>query len=390
MIKNAQILCCEVIVIDIRKFLTELGKLLTFMYEEDRVTALSMFEEMFRTANDPVALLQMLGSPTKQAVAIARVYNAKEHKLAVTSQEGAGEAAVSTSELPPFVAAINSIKEEAIRKNILDGGISPEEEAFFADVPEETSFLFGEEDPLPAPAEEPPQEDPFSILQDFTLDLPDEAAAFMASAARLDASGSKAEKEPALPEDDFIFPEDEFRFDLGPVPEKQRSDATEIDAAMAAFRRRDDAPQPPLPVEEGQTRLPEFDVMPEDNDRPWKKQPEKKTDSSVVSIPRMILYLLIAVPITALGVLILLIPAVICLALAVICGMTAFQVIAAAFGNFAVFADIMVVLGAALAFVALTLLFFWLFIWFIAGAIAGLINASIRLGGKICYREDKV
>ena len=103
----------------------------------------------------------------------------------------------------------------------------------------------------------------------------------------------------------------------------------------------------------------------------------------------MILYLLIAVPVTALGVLILLIPAVICLALSVVCGMTAFQVIAAAFGNFAVFADIMVVLGAALAFVALTLLFFWLFIWFIAGAIAGLINVSIRLGGKICYREDK-
>ena len=63
MAENVQLCCCEVIVIDIRKFLTELGKLLTFMYEEDRVTALSMFEEMFRTANDPVALLQMLGSP---------------------------------------------------------------------------------------------------------------------------------------------------------------------------------------------------------------------------------------------------------------------------------------------------------------------------------------
>ena len=389
MTENVQLCCCEVIVIDIRKFLTELGKLLTFMYEEDRVTALSMFEEMFRTANDPVALLQMLGSPTKQAVAIARVYNAKEHKLAVTSQEGAGEAAVATSELPPFVAAINSIKEEAILKNILDGGISPEEEAFFADVPQDDTFLFGEEDSLPAPAEESAPADPFAILQDFTLDLPDEAADFIASAARLDATGSDAEKEPELPEEEFSFQEDEFQFDLGPVPEKQRSDASDINEAMAAFRRRKAEPQPVLSEEKEQTRLPEFDDLPAENDHPWKKQPEKKADSSVVSIPRMILYLLIAVPVTALGVLILLIPAVICLALSVVCGMTAFQVIAAAFGNFAVFADIMVVLGAALAFVALTLLFFWLFIWFIAGAIAGLINVSIRLGGKICYREDK-
>ena len=370
--------------IDAHKFLTELGKLLTFMYEEDRQTALSMFEEMFRTANDPVALLQMLGSPTKQAVSIARAYNAKEHKLAVTSQEGAGEADVATSELPPFVAAIYNIRDEAIFKNILSAGVSPEEEALFAEVPQEDEpFLFAEADSLPVSESSPA--DPFSALQDFTLDLPEEAAAFMASAAGLDApEGSQPAK------DDIPSPEDDFQFDLGPVPEPERSDSTAIDEALATFRRREDEPLLKTPDESEQTKLPGFDVPPAENDHPWKKQPEKNPDTSVVSIPRMILYILIAVPITALGVLILLIPAVFFLGLSVACGLIGFNVIAAAFGNFAVFADIMVVLGIALAFVALTLLFFWLFIWFIAGSIASLINVSIRLGGKFCYREENV
>lgn len=378
------------ILIDVRKFITELGKLLSFMYEEDRNTALSLYEEMFRSASDPSALLQMLGSPTKQAVAIARVYNAKERKLAVTSQEGAGEAAVATSECPPFVAAINSIKDEAILRNILSAGISPEEEAFFTEDPLDDSFLFAEDEPLPAQESAPA--DPFAALQDFTKDLPAEAAAFMAStgytAPQEDAPS--AELDLSFPEEDFPSSEEDFHFDLGPVPEKPRTDPSDIDEALATFRRRDDEPMIKTPAAENtQTKLPEFDAPPAKDDTPWKKQPEKNKDSSVVSIPKMILYILIAVPLTALGVLILLIPAVLFLALAVACGLAGFNIIAAAFGNFAVFADIMVVIGVALAFVALTLLFFWLFIWFIAGAIASLINVSIRLGGKFCYREEK-
>ena len=49
----------------------------------------------------------------------------------------------------------------------------------------------------------------------------------------------------------------------------------------------------------------------------------------------------------------------------------------------------MVVLGAALVFASLALFFFFVFLWFIVGAIAGLINAAIRLGGKICFKEGK-
>ena len=58
-----------------------------------------------------------------------------------------------------------------------------------------------------------------------------------------------------------------------------------------------------------------------------------------------------------------------------------------AFGSFAIFADILVVMGTGLILLALGLLFFWLFVWFIGGAIAGFINGVIKLGDKFSSRE---
>ena len=65
-------------------------------------------------------------------------------------------------------------------------------------------------------------------------------------------------------------------------------------------------------------------------------------------------------------------------------------VLTAAFGGFAIFADLMVILGLAIVLLALGLLFTWLFIWFIGGAIVGLIRGLCHLGGKWCYKEVSV
>ena len=56
----------EVTHINKQKFLAELGKLLTFMYDEDRQTALAMYGRMFDNARDEQALIQFLISPTRQ------------------------------------------------------------------------------------------------------------------------------------------------------------------------------------------------------------------------------------------------------------------------------------------------------------------------------------
>ena len=69
-----------------QKFLAELAKLLSFMYEEDRRYALDMYERMFNIAGeDEQWLIQNLMSPTRQAVIIARSYDAKERSLTVSA-----------------------------------------------------------------------------------------------------------------------------------------------------------------------------------------------------------------------------------------------------------------------------------------------------------------
>ena len=96
-----------------QKFLAELAKLLTFMYEEDRRYALEMYERMFDIAEDNEQwLLQNLMSPTRQAVIIARSYDAKERKLSVEAEWREDEEEDPGSETPPFVLAINKIFDD--------------------------------------------------------------------------------------------------------------------------------------------------------------------------------------------------------------------------------------------------------------------------------------
>ena len=96
-----------------QKFLAELAKLLTFMYEEDRRYALDMYERMFDIAEgNEQWLIQNLMSPTRQAVIIARSYDAKERKLSVSAEWKEAEDEDQSGETPPFVLAINKIFDD--------------------------------------------------------------------------------------------------------------------------------------------------------------------------------------------------------------------------------------------------------------------------------------
>ena len=427
---------CEVIEINKRKFLTELGKLLTFMYEEDRLRALAMYERMFDGA-DETAVLQYLGSPTKQAVMVARAYNAKERKLAVTSQIGENDADVSQDEDPEFFRVIQDIREEAIQRGIMPD-ISDEQSSVFDDETDEADTaeaLFEEDSSIEAdnlteeitPDETPlPESDPvpvaekdehasaepvFEDLTDFEIDLPDEVTAFMAeseiysepvqqaenterseepAAAGSEEAASDADESAAVTEAGEE-PQEPYNYmlDLGPIPEEPRVDATEIDEYMAAFREKDENKEPVQPSPE-QTTLFEPETQAVEKALPWKDDSEEENRSSGrLVVPIMILYLLVAVPLTTIAVLVLLVPTLIFLGLAAASGIAAFRIAMLAFNSFAVFADIIVVLGAALLLTALTIFFFWIFIWFIGGGIAGAINLAIQIGSKVCYKEGK-
>ena len=391
------------IIINRRKYLAELGKLLTFMYEEDRQEALALYEQLFDEANDETELIRFLGSPTKQAVAVAHAYNAANRNLGVTSQKGAEFADVSGEETPPFVQAINQLFKDAEELGILNGSeeavpedlfeedesVSAEEEN--EEIPESENDEEAPEEPAPVSAENPDEDSSLTELpaeaQEFITSVSTEEE-LQALFAPPEDSADEGEDEAGQEEASEDTPAENFVMDLGPVPEPERSDPDQINEVMAAFREKDEA-EPAEPAEAEQTTLSEFDSLSIEEATPWRKSSYEDTGSGKANVPIMICYLIASVPLTALGVLLLLIPALLFFALSVACGIFAFYTASSAFGNFAVFADIMVVLGAALVFASLALFFFWIFLWFIISAIAGLINFAIRLGGKICFMEGK-
>ena len=101
----------------------------------------------------------------------------------------------------------------------------------------------------------------------------------------------------------------------------------------------------------------------------------------------LFLYILLAIPLTICAIAVLLVPALLFLALSVaviICGVV---LVSTAFKGFAVFADIMVVLGLSMVLFALGLLFLWTAIWFVGGAIVGVVHGVAVLCEKWCYKE---
>ena len=113
----------EVKAINKQKFLAELGRLLTFMYEEDRQSALAMYSKMFDDVAEEQLLLQFLVSPTRQAVVLARAYDAKERKLQVHTQSRDDDASYDNTpegELPPFILAIDDLQQEAAAQGIFE------------------------------------------------------------------------------------------------------------------------------------------------------------------------------------------------------------------------------------------------------------------------------
>ena len=148
----------EVELINKQKFLAELSKLLTFMYEEDRQEALAMYSSMFDEAEDEQRLIQLLMSPTRQAVIVARAYDAKDRKLQVTSQsrEGSG---LNDGETPDFAVAIEKVRKEAEERDILRAGVSDDQLSFFEEEkPVAAEVVAESEVPAAEEAKEPGEE----------------------------------------------------------------------------------------------------------------------------------------------------------------------------------------------------------------------------------------
>ena len=410
----------EVTDINKQKFLAELGKLLTFMYDEDRQAALAMYSKMFDNTRDEQSLLQFLVSPTRQAVVIARAYNARERKLQVSSQSREGRPEDGEGS-PDYMRAIEELESEAINRKIITPEVSADQFSLFEDgvhpleqedsgtydeaaqdtAPEDAASAAGEPDesaaaelPQPAKAEAVAIEDEDGQPEAAPAEEPESAAD--GEEAAESAEAPEAGGEPAVKAEGEAVPVEEDDVDAFLSDFSIKNDELEAPAAAPAGKK-DERRETAKPAERKGEKVvpvkpaddPEFGFGPAYRAKPAEAQDAQAVDMTVrkPKVALLILYIIIAVPLIALCVALLLIPTLAFLALAAAAVVLGCVTLTSAFGAFSIFADVMVVLGCSMVTLALGLLFMWIFVWFIGGAIAGLINAIIKLGGKWCYKE---
>lgn len=373
----------EVTDINKQKFLAELGKLLTFMYDEDRQDALAMYARMFDAAPDEQTLIQFLVSPTRQAVVIARAYNARERKLQVntTARDGRYDEEEGT---PDYVRAISALEDEALSRKIIMPEVPENQFTLFADGIHPVEPGADEEDgtaneaPVPA-VDETAAPAPAPEDAEEKAEEPEETETVTVEAESVELEGEVDDVDAFL--SDFSIAGDEL---------------SEADSADADEQPTEQTPVRVMPDASGKEPEFVFDAV-DDLPRQTPPRPKKPAASSSAPavelterraiVPLLILYIIIAIPVVALCVLILLVPTLFFLAMSVGAVVLGCMALSSAFGAFTIFADVMVVLGAALVVLALGLLFLWIFVWFVGGAIAGLINEIIKLGGKWCFKE---
>ncbi len=354
------------------------------MYEEDRQTALAMYNQLFDEVDDEQGLLQLLVSPTRQAVVIARSYNAKERKLQVHAQSREESDTASDGAAPEFMGVIESIREEALSRQapktaeVSADQFSMFEDDFFAPTPETPA--------APAEAEpEAPTEEAAAPVTEAEVEAPAEASP--AEAAETEAEAAEAEAPaPAASVDevdafiaDFSIPADQQEFAPEAGEQTAPAEAAEPAAEEAeAPAESDEDDSAPIAIEE------------EDDDE-YDDEYYDDEEYEPVRKPRvflLILYILLAVPVGLLGILLLIVPTLLFLVLAGLIITGGVMAVTSAFGSgIAVFADIMVIIGMAFILLALGLLALWIAVWLVGGVMVGLVRGLIHLGGKWCYKE---
>lgn len=444
-----------------QKFLAELSKLLTFMYEEDRQRALSMYERMFDITEDEQGLIQHLMSPTRQAVIIARAYDAKERKLSVSSQLRGDTDETEESELPKFVLAINKIfddlfpdsAEDALEEDqvsFFDLGLAQKED-FTAPkpaVPAGAVLLSDTQkfrlDPQNAEAGEPAEADtevsdepadadlfPADEPTPVEPDSADETHDFLAGGASIDELITAWKKdleadmsaETDAPADDAAadvpvaaeeLPAQEAEEDVNseelpdspeeeaPAPEEAPGEeaAAEAadDSADADGEGSDHSDYPVVFSSSPETEAAEEADITGEADAAEETPPDseapvpagsRKTAAAVqeASVPKTVLFLLIAIPVALALLALLLIPTLLFVGVSaglIILGAT---LAVSAFSGFSVLADLLLLIGAALVTLALGLLFLWLTVWTIGGGMGGVIRTIGDLHRKLCMKK---
>ena len=338
-----------------QQFMSELSKLLTFMFKEDRSEIIQQYNEMLDNAEDEQAMLESFGSPTRLAVAISRSYQRDERKLSVHADSkdgGSGETVKVKPVIPtqgkkssapivkpnePAADAYVDIIEEIRREKAAEEGI-------------EYKPIFFKEESKPEPPAEPEAEEQAEEAADEASEAPAEEAA-----AADEESADEAQAED--------------------------SDAGTAEVAEGEAEATPEAAEASEPADETAHVLATvFNETPE-------PVPEKVRKTNVFAL---ILYIIVSVPV---GLVLLLV--MLGLELGVLgCGLlglrVGFGLLSFTFSGMSVFADVLLCFGVNIAVLALGVLITWFAVWLIIVSVPGLIRGIKNLGRKLCVKEVEI
>lgn len=376
------------------------------MYEEDRVRALELYEDIFDETDNETAVLQLLVSPTRQAVNLARAYDAKERRLQNDEEDA-----------PAYLQVIEQIRRQAqalapaaVRPEIPQPSPAEQKPADevklddFAFEPTEQKTDTSAPAPVPQEISTYPDEDrenrdapltaPPALVQEENKPAPRQNVDEFADAVEAFLADFNIS-------DDAIRNGSPARSESGngkagtagwDVPPARTPDEEPADWNLRAAESATAAPQPNVPaappVAETAPREParrRTAAVPELQTQPEYEPPKKTVKKPVIAL--LILFVLLAVPIglvCAAGILGLAL-------LSLSMGVTALTAggygLLSAFTAFPVFADILLVFGLSLAAAAIGLLLFWAFIWLLFWGIPALVRGICALARKLCYKE---
>lgn len=365
--------------------MSELSKLLTFMFKEDRSEIIQQYNEMLDNAEDEQAMLESFGSPTRLAVAISRSYQRDERKLSVHADSkdgGSGEAVKVKPVIPtqgkkssapivkpnePAADAYVDIIEEIRREKAAEEGI-------------EYKPIFFKEDPKPEPAAEPEVEESAEEAAEETAQPVDEvsenAAEEAGTADEENADEAQAEEVEAQPEGE------QADADTAEVTEGEAEDAPHEAEADEGGEAEAEAPaEAAEPVDETAHVLATvFNETPE-------AAPEKVRKTNVFAL---ILYIIVSIPV---GLVLLLV--MLGLELGVLgCGLlglrVGFGLLSFTFSGMSVLADVLICFGVNIAVLALGVLVTWFAVWLIIVSVPWLIRGIKNLGRKLCVKEVEI
>lgn len=372
-----------------QQFMSELSKLLTFMFKEDRSEIIQQYNEMLDNAEDEQAMLESFGSPTRLAVAISRSYQRDERKLSVHADSkdgGSGENVKVKPVIPtqgkkssapivkpnePAADAYVDIIEEIRREKAAEEGI-------------EYKPIFFKEDPKPEPAAEPEVEESAEEAAEETAQPVDETSENAAEEAGTadeesaendsEASDSEAQAEDADAE--AAETAEQTAGEAEDAPQVQADEGGEAEAAAEA-----EAAEAAEPADETAHVLATvFNETPE-------AAPEKVRKTNVFAL---ILYIIVSIPV---GLVLLLV--MLGLELGVLgCGLlglrVGFGLLSFTFSGMSVLADVLICFGVNIAVLALGVLVTWFAVWLIIVSVPWLIRGIKSLGRKLCVKEVEI